>query len=62
MKIKELRTACGMTQKAFAAYIGVGKRTLEGWENKDRGCPEYIRALIEYKVKNEGMMKNSQLN
>ena len=49
MTIKELRKASGMTQKAFAEYIGVSKRTLEGWEH-NHPCPEYIRALIEYKL------------
>ena len=52
MTIKEMRQAAGMTQKAFAEYIGVGKRTLEAWENT-YSCPEYIRALIEYKLTHE---------
>lgn len=38
-----------MTQKAFAEYIGVSKRTVEGWES-NHPCPEYVRALIEYKL------------
>lgn len=49
MTIKELRAASGMTQKAFAEYIGVSKRTVEGWEC-NHPCPEYVRALIEYKL------------
>lgn len=49
MTIKELRKASGMTQKAFAEYIGVSKRTVEGWEST-HPCPEYVRVLIEYKL------------
>ena len=52
MTIKEMRQAAKMTQKAFAEYLGVGKRTLEGWEH-NHPCPEYIRALIEYKLTHE---------
>lgn len=60
MTIKELRTAAGMTQKAFAEYIGMSKRTLEGWEREERGCPEYIRALIEYKLIGEKIINKEQ--
>lgn len=56
MTIKELRAASGMTQKAFAEYIGTSKRTVEGWES-NHPCPEYIRALIEYKLKGENIIK-----
>lgn len=52
MTIKEMRKAAGMKQTAFADYIGVGLRTLQGWEC-NHPCPEYIRALIEYKMRNE---------
>lgn len=56
MTIKEMRKASGMTQAAFAVYIGIAKRTLEGWEH-GRACPEYIRALIEYKMIHENIIK-----
>lgn len=53
MTIKELRAASNMTQKAFAEYIGVNKSTVEKWEYGNPDCPEYVRALIEYKLKGE---------
>lgn len=53
MTIKELRTACGMTQKAFAEYLKIPKRTIEDWENERRTPPEYIVELIEYKLRHE---------
>lgn len=54
MTIKELRTACGMTQQAFADYFEIPKRTLEDWEAGRRKPPEYLVKLIEYKLKKEG--------
>lgn len=48
-----------MTQVSFAEYIGVGLRTVQGWEATARGCPEYIRKLIEYKFLKEGIMKTT---
>ena len=53
MNIKELRTASGMTQKAFADYFGIPKRTIEDWEAERRTCNKYIVDLIEYKLKKE---------
>ena len=59
MTVKEIRKAAGMTQATFAEYIGVGLRTVQGWEATARGCPEYIRKLIEYKFLKEGIMKTT---
>ena len=53
MTIKELRTAAGMTQKAFAEYFGVSKRAVENWEGGKRECPAYLLELMEYKLRNE---------
>lgn len=56
MTIKELRTACGMTQKAFAEYFHVSKRTVESWEGGTRNAPEYLIELMEYKLRKEGLI------
>ena len=56
MTIKELRDASGMTQKAFAEYFGISKRAIESWEGGQRKCPEYLLNLIEYKLRNEGLL------
>lgn len=56
MTIKELRTACGMTQKAFAEYFSIPKRSIENWEGGTRNAPEYLIELMEYKLKNEGLI------
>lgn len=57
MTIKQLREAAHMTQKAFAEYFGIPKRTLENWEGGQRECPAYLLDLMEYKLENEGMIK-----
>lgn len=56
MTIKELRTASGMTQKRFAEYFGIPKRTLEDWESGKRKPPEYTVKLLEYKLKKEQLI------
>lgn len=56
MAIKELRTACGMTIVAFAAYLGIPYRTVQDWEGGRRTPPEYLIKLIEYKLRNEGLI------
>lgn len=56
MTIKEMRKAAGMTQNQLADYLGAHRRTVQGWESK-YPCPEYIRALIEYKLIHEGIIK-----
>lgn len=56
MTIKELRTACDMTQKEFSEYFGIPKRTIEDWEANRRKPAEYIEKLTEYKLKHEGLI------
>jgi DNA-binding transcriptional regulator YiaG len=57
MTFKELRQASGMTQKEFSEYFGIPKRTIESWEEEIRKCNDYIIELMEYKLKNEGIIK-----
>ena len=56
MTIKELRIKSGMTQKAFAEYFGIPKRTLEDWEGGKSKCADYLLRLIQYQLVNEGMI------
>lgn len=53
MTIREIRKEAGMTQKQFAEYIGVSKRTVESWEEGKRNCPEALYTLIKYKFDKE---------
>lgn len=57
MTFKELRQASGMTQKEFSEYFNIPKRTVENWEENTNKCNDYIINLIEYKLKNEGIIK-----
>lgn len=57
MTIRDLRTASGMTQQAFADYFGISKRAIESWEGGQRKCPAYLLDLMEYKLIHEGIIK-----
>lgn len=57
--IKELRKTTGMTQKAFAEYFGIPHRTIQNWEGGQNECPHYLLELIEYKLKNEKIIKEA---
>lgn len=58
MTVKELREKSGMTQKSFAEYLGCSERTVEAWEYK-RSCKPWICDLIEYKLRHEGLLKET---
>lgn len=58
MTYKELRKASGMTQKEFAEYFGVSKRSVESWDGGQRKCPQYLVDLMAYKLKNEKMIRD----
>jgi DNA-binding transcriptional regulator YiaG len=49
-----------MSQQAFADYFKIPCKTIKNWEQGARECNEYILELIEYKLKNEGMIKGSE--
>jgi DNA-binding transcriptional regulator YiaG len=62
MTIKELRERSGMTRQQFAEYFGIAYRTVQNWElgsesSNGRQCPEYLLALMEYKLRNENIIK-----
>lgn len=52
-RFKELRSITGMNRKDFATYLGIPYNTMTDWELNQRHMPNYVFALIEYKVKNE---------
>lgn len=57
MTIKEMRTQTGLTQQGFGDLLKIPRRTIQEWENGRRNPPEYIIDLIEYKLKNEGLIE-----
>ena len=58
LTIKEIRTACKMTQKEFAKTLEIPKRTIENWElgskeNQKKGSRaplDYIVKLVEFRM------------
>ena len=54
--IKSLRAKAKMSQAKFAAYFGMTIKSLQNWEQGVSACPEYVRALVEYKLKNENII------
>jgi len=53
MTFKTLREQSGMSRPQFAEYFQIPYRTVQSWELGDRQCPEYLLALIEYKLIHE---------
>lgn len=43
----------GMNQTEFSEFFHIPYRTVTGWKRGERGCPEYLIELMEYKLKNE---------
>lgn len=49
-EVKGIRNATGMSQKAFAGYLGVSEKTVEAWEagiNKPSGAASRILNMME---------------
>ena len=56
MTFKELRALSGMSQRKFAAYFGIPRRTIENWDSEINECPTYTLELLRYKLENEGII------
>lgn len=46
MSIKDIRSASGLSQIAFARHLCIPRRSVEDWERGLRTCPDYLRLLI----------------
>lgn len=49
-EVKRVRKSTGMSQKAFAAYMGVSDKTVEAWEagtNRPSGAASRILTMME---------------
>lgn len=54
----ELRGVTEWTQKSFAEYFYIPRRTLQEWEYGKRGMPEYLLRLMVYKLEHENIVSN----
>ena len=62
MTFKELRALSGMSQRKFAAYFGIPRRTVEDWEREIGHCAAYLLDLMKYKLEKEGIIPTEKEN
>jgi len=55
-RIKALRTSTGMNRKEFCVRFDIPYRTVTEWERGTRHAPEYVLNLLEYRIRNEGLI------
>lgn len=55
-KVKALREMTGMNRKDFCKYFDIPYRTVTEWELDNRHVPSYVLRLLEYYIRNEGLM------
>lgn len=63
MTIKEILSAANITQQQMSDYFGIPKRTIENWcsssPTNTRKCPDYLLNLMEYKLRQEGIINEA---
>ena len=59
-KIKELRESTGMNRREFCDYFGIPYRTVTEWERDNRHAPEYVLRLLEYYIRMENLIKDTE--
>lgn len=47
LRVKEIRSRTGLSQKRFSEEYEIPKRTLESWESGERVPPAYVVSLLE---------------
>lgn len=60
MTFKELRALSGMSQRKFATYFGIPRRTVEDWERGIGHCSTYLLNLMLYKLEQEGIIPKEE--
>jgi DNA-binding transcriptional regulator YiaG len=55
-RIIKLRESTGMNRKDFCKCVHIPYRTMTEWELDNRHAPDYVLWLLEYYVRNEGLM------
>lgn len=56
LSFKKMRNRTGLSQEKIRAYLKMPLRTIENWEMNKRTAPDYLLELVEYKLKNEGLI------
>jgi putative transcriptional regulator len=60
-EIRLIRDITGMTQKEFAEFLGVSKRTVERWESSDDVITGPITVLAELLIKNNDLVQKLEV-
>ena len=56
-RLIQIKEASGMNWKEFSAYFQIPYRTVQDWERGNRKMPEYLRRLMEYKLRIEKIIE-----
>ena len=56
-KVKALREMTGMNRTDFCKYFDIPSRTVTDWELDNRHAPSYVLRLLEYYIRNEGLIQ-----
>ena len=55
-RIIKLRESTGLNRKDFCKLVHIPYRTMTEWELDNRHAPDYVLRLLEYYIRNEGLM------
>ena len=47
----------GMNLTQFGKFFGIPYRTIQNWEAEINKCPSYMIDLMEYRLRNENIIK-----
>jgi len=55
-RIIKLRESTGLNRKDFCKLVHIPYRTMTEWELDNRHAPDYVLWLLEYYIRNEGLI------
>ena len=55
-RIIKLRESTGLNRKDFCKLVHIPYRTMTEWELDNRHAPDYVLWLLEYYIRNEGLV------
>ena len=56
LRIIKLRESTGLNRKDFCKLVHIPYRTMTEWELDNRHAPDYVLRLLEYYIRNEGLI------
>ena len=56
-RIIKLRESTGLKRKDFCRIVNIPYRTMTEWELDNRHAPDYVLRLLEYYIRNEGLIQ-----